>query len=125
MYLLYSQFCLYFRFSVAFAISWFTFLLFYEVYLIFSFLPISLYIFRFSISFIFSGFTIFSTLSSFPIGFLSLDNVLSTGLYYGADKCVSHTSDVEGLRIFLVRYPPEWMNILPLHIFETAIHFAH
>ena len=38
---------------------------------------------------------------------------------------VSHNSDVEGLMNFVVRYPPEWMNILRLNLFETAIHFAH
>ena len=27
--------------------------------------------------------------------------------------------------IFVVRYPPEWMNILRLNLFETSIHFAH
>ena len=54
-----------------------------------------------------------------------LENVLSTGLYYGANKCVFHISDVEGLRIFAVRYPPEWMSVLQLNLFETAIYFAY
>ena len=54
-----------------------------------------------------------------------LENVLSTSLYYEADKCVSHTSDVEGLMIFVVRYPPEWMNISRLCLFETAMYFVH
>ena len=67
-------------------------------------------------------------ISNFPYLFLwlfCLENVLSTGLYYGADKCVSHTSDVEGLIIFVVRCPSQWMNILRLNLFEIAIHFAH
>ena len=38
---------------------------------------------------------------------------------YGAIKCVSHTN-VEGLML-VVRYPPEWTNILWLSFFETAI----
>ena len=121
--------------------------LYYEVFyffLILSFLPISLHILRFSISFIFLGVTIFSIFSSFlyflyfyafhvlyfelPLpftkSFLSR-KYLSTGLYYGADNCVSHTNDVEGLMNFVVRYLPEWMNILRRTFFETAIHFAH
>ena len=67
-------------------------------------------------------------ISNFPYLFLQvfyLENVLSTNFYYGAEKCVSHTSDVEGLMVFVVRYPPEWMNILQLNLFETAIHFEH
>ena len=35
------------------------------------------------------------------------------------------TSDVEGLMIFVVRYPPEWMNILQINLLGTAIHFVH
>ena len=37
----------------------------------------------------------------------------------------SHTSDFEGLMIFVVRYPPEWMNILRLNLLETTIYFVH
>ena len=37
----------------------------------------------------------------------------------------SHASDVEGLVIFVVRYPPEWMNILQLNLLETAIYVVH
>ena len=102
-----------FRFCLAFVFSWFTFLLYYEViyfFLILSFLPISSSIFRFSISSILSGFTIFSIFSSFlyfldfyafhmfyilnsPYLFLQvfcLENILSTGLYYKAKKCLSY-----------------------------------
>ena len=39
---------------------------------------------------------------------------------FGAIKCVSHTNDVEGLMI-VVRYPPQWTDILWLSLFETAI----
>ena len=52
------------------------------------------------------------------------ENAVSTSLYYRANKCVSHTSDVEGLMIFVVTYPPEWMNILWLNLFEPVTHFA-
>ena len=67
LYLLYSQFSLYFL-VLSIVYSRFAFILYYEAFcffLILSFLPTPLYIFRFSISFIFSGFTKFSILSSF------------------------------------------------------------
>ena len=38
---------------------------------------------------------------------------------------VSHASGVEGLMIFVVRYPPEWIDILQNNLFETVVHFAH
>ena len=66
--------------------------------------------------------------SNFPNIFqlvFCLENVLSTGLYDGANKCVSHSIDIEGLIIFVVRYPPERVIILRLNPFETAIPFAH
>ena len=110
LYLLYSQFSLYFLVLSSFCIFrvYFSSIFWVLLFLLNSqFLPISLYIFRFSISFISSGFTIFSIFSSFlhflyfcafhmfyilnfPYLFLyvfCLENVLSTCLYYGANKC--------------------------------------
>ena len=54
-------------------------------------------------------------ISNFPYSsrrFFCIENILSTVLYYGADKGVSHTSYVEGLMVFVARHPLEWMNIL-------------
>ena len=89
------------------------------------YLPISLNVFRFSMSFILSGFSKLSIFSSFlhylffHVFFLSRKCLIYRFLY-GAIKCVSHTNDVEGLML-VVRYPPEWTNILWLSLFETAI----
>ena len=68
LYLLYSQFSLYFLVLSSFCIFrvYFSSIFWVLLFLLNSqFLPISLYIFRFSISFISSGFTIFSIFSSF------------------------------------------------------------
>ena len=144
LYLLYSQFSLYFQIFSSFCIfrvyimkflfflnsQFFTYIFAYsQVFYIF-------HIFRFYYIFYILKFSIFSLLLCFsyvlyfelPLpftkSFLSR-KYLSTGLYDGADNCVSHTNDVEGLMIFLVWYLPEWMNILRRSLFETAINFAH
>ena len=117
-----------FWFCLAFAFSGFTFLLYYQVFYFFvmlSILPISLNVFRFSMSFILSGFSKLSIFSNFLhylffyVFFLSRKCFIYRFLYE-AIKCVSHTNDVEGLML-VVRYPPEWTNILRLSLFETAI----
>ena len=62
---------------------------------------------------------VFYIIFSFMFFFLSRKYFIYWFLF-GAIKCVSHTNDVEGLMI-VVRYPPQWTNILWLSLFETAI----
>ena len=94
---------------------------YFQVYYIFYILRVTILLLSFSYVLYFE-FPIFPT-SSYR---LCLKNVLFTSLYCGASECISNTSDViEGLMIFVVRYPSEWMNILQFNLFETAIHFAH
>ena len=131
-------------FCLVFLFSGFTFLLYYQVSLFFlnsQFFTYILYIFRFSISFIFSGFNIFSISSrfffvSFVLCFLYVlhfEFPQPLPMDFMSRKCFIYRFVLSSWPMsvmlkdwwFCGKDPPEWMNILRINLFETAIHFVH